>query len=102
MAREYKDVWNEPAEVRSLNTPLSDEDKAEEEYLDRERHDHGLELWTLANIFEPRPLEPGEDTHYRDFHLAIVDQWKVVTLEIGRWSGTGPLAVDIDLFAVRR
>ncbi len=89
MAREYRDVWNEP-----------DEDLREEEYLDRERHDHGLELWSLSNIFEP--MRPGEDTRYQDFHLAIVNNWKVVTFDVGRWDRTGTMTVDINLFAVRR
>ena len=114
MAREYKDVWNsrqpqrhrsrgfEPFEGDSLEAELDDEaDEREYEYLDRERHDHGLELWTLANIFEP--MKPGEDTRYQDFHLAIVNNWKVVTFEVGRYGLHGDaLKVDINLFAVRR
>lgn len=101
MARQYKDVWNEQ-DVRSLGDPLDDEDDREYEYLDRERHDHGLELWKLASIFEP--LRPGEDTRYRDFHLAITNNWKVVIFEIGRWSGKPGegMTNDINLFAVRR
>ncbi len=71
----------------------------EYEYLDVKRHDNGIELWTLANIFEN--MKPGEDTRYRDFHLAITNNWKVVSFEISRWNGLD-LSIDIDLFAVRR
>lgn len=84
-----KNVWTE--------TP--DEAEAEETYLDRERHDHGLELWTLSNIFEE--MKPGDDTRYRDFHLAYLDQWKVVTFDITRWNGVDTY-LDLDLYAVRR
>ncbi len=102
MAREYKDVWNQPIrQGDSLEDELDDEADEEYEFLDRERHDHGLELWTLANIFEP--MKPGEDTRYRDFHLAIVNNWKVVTFEVGRYGLHGDaLKIDINLFAVRR
>jgi hypothetical protein len=86
--------------VRRYRDEPDETEETEDEYLDRERHDHGLSLWRLAGIFEP--LRPGEDTRYRDFHLAVTNDWKVVSFEIGRWSVTGNMAVDIDLFAVRR
>jgi len=91
--REYKDVWNIPDE---------DEVDEEYEYLDVKRHDDGIELWTLANIFEE--MKPGEDTRYRAFHLAITNNWKVVSFEISRWTGQPGegLRIDIDLFAVRQ
>ena len=62
MVRGYKDVWNEP-----------DEEVIQHEYLDVDRHDHGRKLWALANIFEV--MKPGKDSRYREFHLAIVDQY---------------------------
>ena len=94
MAREYRDIWNEPDE------PSDEPDAKEYEYLDRERHDHGLELWNLAGIFEP--LRPGEDTRYQDFHLSIVNNWKVIIFDVGRWDVSGAMTIDINMFAVRR
>ncbi len=85
------DIWNFPDE---------EDIDIEYEYLDVERHDHGIELWNLANIFDE--MQAGDDTRYQDFHLAIVNNWKVIAFDIARWSGTpgGGMTIDVDLFAV--
>lgn len=89
-------------------TPWSSEEDAveaqedadeEETYLDRARHDHGVSLWALASVFEK--LSPGDDTRYRDFHVSINNNWKVVAFDISKWDGV-EMHLDQDLFAVRR
>ena len=80
---------------------LTDEEEEEDDGLfDTQLEVHGRELWNLSNIFDV--MQVGDDTRYQDFHLTMVNNWKVVAFDIARWSGTpgGGMTIDIDLFAV--
>ncbi len=89
MVRKYVDVWNEP-----------DEDE-EYEYLDVERHDRGLELWTLARIFESPELEEDFDTRYSDVSVSLISNWKIVKFELGRYDNKSNYwRAGVDMFAV--
>ena len=73
-----------------INKSFKD-DHSEEERRDLAR------FWELVNVFEKIPH--GADTKYRDAYVTIVNNWKVVALDVVKYTSAG-FQTDRDLFAV--
>ena len=80
-----------------------EDDGLGEAYLDDAEAQHGMELWTLALIFESPTLDDDFDTRYSDVSVLIVSNWKVVKFELGRYDAKHNYwRTGIDMFAVVR
>ncbi len=82
-----------------------EEDQLEEydnpSYLDEAEHEHGMELWSLALIFESPDHDENWDTKYSDVSVTIVNNWKVIKFELGRWDQKNNYwRAGVDMFAV--
>ncbi len=87
------DRWNSAAAYES--------DVGDEGYLDEAEHAHGMELWSLALIFETPVLSMENDTKYNDVSVTIINNWKVVKFELGRWDQQNNYwRAGVDLYAV--
>lgn len=89
----------------------SDEEQEEEEleeydnpaYLEEAEYAHGMELWSLARIFESPELEEDFDTRYSDVSVELIMNWKVVKFELGRYDAKYQYwRAGVDMFAVVR
>lgn len=76
-------------------------DVGDEGYLDEAEHSAGMELWTLASIFESPDVGKDQDTKYSDVSVTMINNWKVVKFELGRWdTRMNYWRMGVDMFAV--
>ena len=76
-------------------------DVGDESYMDEAEHQHGMELWSLSLIFESPSRDVDWDTKYSDVSVTIINNWKVVKFELGRWDQKDNFwRMGVDLFAV--
>ncbi len=60
-----------------------------------------VELWSLSLIFESPSKDVDWDTKYSDVSVTIINNWKVVKFELGRWDQKMEYwRMGVDLFAV--